>query len=470
MHGYSAVSEAAIWTQGMSLHEQSVNLEDPDRLNAGQFEVLVDVVRSGTSSTRGDLPRPIRSTDVWPDLYQSTGNEYSTAPTHRACEGFDGILLISSVGRTTTAGQAFFTSVLNQIVFAQLHNLKPWVHLRTHKSDPGTALICDARVHGDTNMTRSFEMMSGMAISVMQMNESDPRTLFPNHPALMAELTQRQYTIYGNGIWNSYLEPASDFVPDDESCRDKPLIEMEESLVNPGLQLYAPFALRAWRYDGVPEALWWQEGQPGNRTASTWKLWIATVRSQAHDTIRQYYRFRPYLQRRAAEVNPVTPEQPCLGLHLRNGEKNGKHRRKILPKEFEPYLNAFANAGGRVVYVASDSHRALQFINNTFPERLSRLLRSQGRFVVRSTKLDWPAHYIAREHRHRVNSEVLVDILALSRCQLLLHGFSTTSEAAIYLNYPTLHDNSVNLEDPLRISPEEFEALARKVIAVAGGG
>ena len=314
-------------------------------------------------------------------------------------------------------------------------------------------------------------LQSRTGIRVELWNASDPRTLYPSKPAIKeSQFTLEDFTVHGNGIWNSYFAPVSDFVPGDESCRNKPLLEMDEVLVNPGLQLYAPDALRAWWYDGVPAELWWKEQQQQEHDrdgAPRWKEWVSLVRSQAHALVGEYYRFRPYLQRRAAEVNPVTPEQPCLGLHLRNGDKQGEHRRKIQPKEFEPYLDAFANAGGRAVYVSSDSHRALQFINNTLPERLSRLLRSQGRFVVRSTKLDWPAHYIASDQRHRVNSEVLVDILALSRCQLILHGFSTTSEAAIYLNYPMLHNRSVNLEDPQRLSPEEFEVLARKTITEA---
>ena len=44
----------------------------------------------------------------------------------------------------------------------------------------------------------------------------------------------------------------------------------------------------------------------------------------------------------------------------------------------------------------------------------------------------------------------------------MLHGYSTVSEAAIYLN-PTLHNNSVNLEDPNRMSPNDFEMLVRYV-------
>ena len=45
IHGHSAVSEAAIWTN-LKLHDTSVNLEDEDHLNATQFGNLVQMVMS----------------------------------------------------------------------------------------------------------------------------------------------------------------------------------------------------------------------------------------------------------------------------------------------------------------------------------------------------------------------------------------------------------------------------------------
>jgi len=456
VHGYSAVSEAAIWME-LDLHEQSVNLEDPDRLNVTQFERLVQMVLADPAVPRNELPRPIRSRDVWPELFEPSINfeEQVPNPTNTACEGYDGVLHISAVGKTATAGKAFFTSVLNQLVFAKKHNLKPWVHLRS--DDTSTELIYDDKVHSSNGANVKFEMLSGMAVSIDNW-ASDPNAIYPDRPGKQAkELSPQSYSVQGNGIWNSYFEPVSDFIPGDESCRNKPLIEMEDVLVSPGMDVYAPWSIRAWRYDNVPESLWWKhEGY------TSLKEWYAPMRTQGHLIVKEHYRFRPFIQHRAEQVNPVTPEQPCLGVHLRNGEKFGEHRSKIAPQEFEAYVQAFEKAGGQSVYVASDSHRALQNMNNTLPERLTKLLRSQGPYVVRSTKLDWPAHYI--EDHHRVNSEVLVDVLALSKCSLLLHGFSTVSEAAIYLN-PSLHERSVNLEDPSRISPAEFEALAREVVA-----
>jgi hypothetical protein len=452
IHGLSAVTESAIWMTE-DLHDQSVNLEDPNHMNAAQFSSLVHMVLTpGGAVQRDQWPRPVRSVDVWPALFQEVEALSTHSQTNQACEGFDGILLISTVGQQASAGAAFFTSVLNQLIFAGKHNLKPWVHLRSN--DTATALVYDDKIHGVGST--AFEMMHGMAVSTAMADESSPPKIYPNFPARReAQLSSKQFLFLGSGIWNSYFEPVSDFVPGDKSCRNKPLIEMEPTLVSPGLDLYAPWSVRAWHYDNVADGMWWNEEKGSNL-----KDFYQPMRKEGSEMVQQFYRFHPYIQRRAEQVNPIVPGQPCLGIHLRNGDKMGDQRDKIAPDMFEPYVDAFEKAGGRAVFVASDSHKVLQYINNTYPDRLTNLIRSQGPYVVRST--NWPAHYI--EDHHRVNAEVLVDILALSKCQLLLHGFSTVSEAAIYLN-PSLHTNSVNLEDPGRLSSAEFERLVAQVLA-----
>jgi hypothetical protein len=454
IHGFSAVSEAAIWMDNR-LHELSVNLEDPDHLNRHTFELLVEMVLS-RSLGPDQWPRPVRTSDVWPELVVSEGRPPSApAPTESACEGYDGILLISGVGRSMSTGGAFFSSILNQLLLADKHNLKPWVHLRSNHSS--TALIYDDKAH-ETDTVSNFEMRKGMAWIVSKANDSNPSSLYATSPAKRdGALSVQQFFVQGSGIWNMYFEPVSDFVPGDSSCRGKPLLELDDVLVTPGINIYAPWAIRAWKYDGVEGGMWWRDDD-----GSVFKDWIYPVRVTASQLVQKYFRFRPFILQRAEKINPNTTDVPCLGVHLRNGDKGGDNRSKIPPKDFEPYVDAFERAGGRCVFVASDSHKALQYVMKNYPERLTRIIRSQGHNVVRSTKLDWPAHYI--EGHHRVNSEALVDIVALSTCQLLLHGFSTLSEAAIYLN-PSLHHNSVNLEDPGRQTVDAFRELAASVLS-----
>jgi alpha 1,2-mannosyltransferase len=68
---------------------------------------------------------------------------------------------------------------------------------------------------------------------------------------------------------------------------------------------------------------------------------------------------------------------------------------------------------------------------------------------------------------HRVNAEMLVDILALSKCRWLLRTFSTVPEASIYLN-PNLRNSSINLEDPQKLTPAQFGLLVRQELLNTG--
>ena len=81
-------------------------------------------------------------------------------------------------------------------------------------------------------------------------------------------------------------------------------------------------------------------------------------------------------------------------------------------------------------------------------------IRTQGEQVVRRGK-KWPPDMI--DGHHRVNSEVLVDIEAMSKCQLMLHSSSTVPEAVIYKNPLLAFDNCT--------TPSEFGTLAQEIIS-----
>ena len=442
VHGLSAVSESSIWIN-YDLHVRSVNLEDPDHLTAAAFGALVQMDLQGQDEDL--LPRPVR-TNPWFEAWLALPNS-DRQPTHHACDNVDGVLLISSVAKGASIGRAFFVSIINQLLYAEMYNLKPFIHLQL-----SAELIHDAKVHNNnhTTTTISFEMLHGMTATAIQ-NENDPRMIVPGEPhKAETSLVSKSFQLEGNGIWEAYLEPVSDFVPGDESCAGKPLIELQPDMVDPGLDSYTEWAVRSWRYDNVPKHLW-NEQDKNNQKAS---------RQKATSIVEKYFRFHSYIVERADIVNPVSPEKPCLGVHIRNIDKKGKHRTKVKIDLYIAYMQAFIRAGGEVIYLATDSRTALQHIFNEYPE-IAKHIRSQGKYVVRSSKgraREWSPHFV--EEHHRVNSEALVDTLALSKCSFLLHSFSTLSEASIYLN-PDLQANGLNLEDP-RMSTDEFEVLVKK--------
>lgn len=462
LHGLSAVSESSIWIN-LDLHVQSVNLEDPDHLTANSFATLVELVLRGESQDK--LPRPLRTNEWWKAPTPKQPSLPSTS-NQKGCDGYNGVLHISAAGDKASTGAAFFTWVLNQLLYADMYNLKPWVHL----SNETSKLLFDPAAHGNDSAIRSLDMATRMTVGMESNAEAGDsagnrvENLGKPMPVSGESAVSLADHLIGNGIWKSYFEPVSDFAPGDKSCRDKPIVSMPERVISSSLQ-YGSWSVKAWRYDKVPLYIWNPDKLP-------LKEWYAPMRQRAHEIVQMHYRFQPQIVQRADEVNPVTAGQPpCLAIHLRNNDKTGRYRKKVKADKFEPYVDAFERAGGQVVYIATDSNRILHYIEKNYPDRLSKIIRTQGRWVVRADKAirgkrEFPTHFI--EDHHRVNSETLVDILAMSRCELLLHGFSTVSEAAIYLN-PALHNNSVNLEDPGRMSPDEFGELARKVIEKGKG-
>jgi alpha 1,2-mannosyltransferase len=442
IHGLSAVSEAAIWIH-LDLHERSVNLEDPLRWSAPVFGTLVQMTLRDTYSWVDR--NPLHARMFWADAWQDAAQTARDHVTHTACEGKAGVLHISTAGREAMWSGALFTSIVNQIMYAERHNLLPWVHLLPEASPH----LYDPLVHGQMNTT--VEMMFGMGIRWIR-SVYDNSVVLPGEPKMRSDKMQlRSFAFQGNGIWDTYLEPASDFRVDDLSCRIKPIIAMDEKLMGrKGVNTHDTHAIRPWRYDDTPAELW-------NFNNLPLKEFMAPMRRTGHEIVRKYFRFHPYLQKRADQVNPVRPGESCLAIHLRNGDKKGIYRSKVKVLAFLEYIQSYVQAGGTSIYVASDSHRTIQFMEKNVPPIVQAMMHTQGSDVVRTLK-EYPTHLI--EDHHRVNSETIVDILAMAKCRFLLHTYSTTSEAAIYLN-PDLHENSVNLEDAGRIQPLAFRNLVQ---------
>lgn len=460
VHGLSAVTESSIWIN-VDLHDTSINLEDPEHLPSAVFGTLVQMILRG--EPRDHWPSRRKMYEWWkapltyaPSLRQVTAN----APNYQSCIGYQGVLLISRVGVKDTAGIAFFNSILNQLLYADMYNLKPLIHLGRD-----APLIYDDEIHSQ-GPELTLEFLDGYGASI-QRDENNISAIYPGNPEQRStggELKPLQ--VSGNGIWNSYFYPLSaDVRPGDQSCRQTPLISLEPALVSPGLSLWCPWCLRTWRYDGVPDHFWKPVG--GGLKS---KDWFGRMRKKGNEVVQKYFRFLPHLERQANRVNPTTDANnntiPCLAIHFRNIQKKGTHRQLVKAKEFEPYMEAFRRAGGKDIYLATDSHRVMDLMTSSeeIPDHLQNMIKSQGPYVVRSSggmKNKWPVHALA-DH-HRINSEVLVDIAAMSKCHLFLHGYSSTSEAVFYLN-PNLHNYSLNMEDPDRMSPDQFQMLADEVI------
>jgi hypothetical protein len=440
VHGLSAVSDAAMYLNA-DLIDQSVDLEDPDHMTVSSFEMLVStVIKAGKVISK---PR-----DWWNPklaLPPLTGR----MPTHQACKGYAGILHISKSGVDAAVGMTFFHFVLNQLIYADTHNLKPWIHLSN-----STYKIWDQRVHGVGPVVK-FTMKTNMEASV----ETNARLNASFCPSVLRVDDKRSMdgdiSVEGTGVWEHYLEQVSDFVPSDASCRNRHFVTLDYKMLVPGIHLHCRWACRSWRYDELPPWTALVE-------ATKYQEWLEPMRMRAHEVVSKYFRFRPHLWQRANSVlygnGPIVP---CLGLHVRLGDKRGVHRSIVAVRRFTPYVKAFVDNGGSCVYLATDSLSAIHFIEKKWPASLKAAVRSQGHSIVRSV-LGVSVPDMEDDH-HRTNSEALVDMLALSKCDILLHGFSTVSEAAIYIN-PKLHNQSVNLEYQNIMSDENYQTLVKTVL------
>lgn len=352
-----------------------------------------------------------------------------------ACSGYRGILHIAQGDAEGAAGTVFFLFVLNQLLYAQEHNLIPWIHLNNVSHH-----IFDARVHGSYAQSESARTIVvsdtvqpswlGFRDPIAQKNFGfpgpPPKETSPDGP--------RTVTVEGNGVWESYFLPVSDYSPTDPSCQQLPLVKLSYAQIIPGLHLNCPWSLRAWRYGGLPPAL-------RNDTAASYSDWFRPMRQRGSRMVQKYIRFQPYMLQKAQHANPSSH---CLAIHVRHSDKANR-RQKIPLKRFYPYMDAYLEQvplGGKI-YVATDSSRVLEELQS-LPHYHDRLLWQEG--AARSQN----STAVFRQHNHHdTNVQVLVDILAMSQCQFLLHGLSAVSEAVLYLN-PALQADyrGVNLELP----------------------
>jgi alpha 1,2-mannosyltransferase len=456
VHGLSAVSEAAIWMNSDGLYRRSVNLEDPERVGIAEFATLVQIVRRNESENR--WPATSYRTDDWwnTSRYHEETKEQFGRQTIQDCSNYRGVLHVASVGYNSSAGPAFFTHVLNQLLYARNHQLLPWIHL---DAASGAQSLFDDQYH--KNADHASEILEIKRVPVRS-NSPSAQYPYPGPPDASQSPHETSYSIQGNGVWESYFAPVASWT-DVKACigEGKSLFTLAPEQVSPGLDSYSADSVKAWRYDTVPDLMW-------PSTSDELKQLYERMRRTGHDLVKSYFRFRPYLLRRADRINPQSRSEahrPCLGVHFRNGDKSGAHRRKVPLEKYLPYLQTFVEAGGEVLYVASDSHAILQYMEKVAPPDVWSKVRTQGNHVVRSAPnkknpkaTGWPSHMIGSHHR--VNAETLVDVLGLSNCRWLVHTQSTVAEASIYLNMD-LHNSSVNLEDTHKMTPLQFGDMIR---------
>jgi hypothetical protein len=400
------------------------------------------------------------------------------------CQYFDGVLWISQGDRNGAAGTIFFLFVLNQLLYAEKHNLQPWIHLNGISRH-----VYDPQVDGD-GRKQEFPMIKGMQVSweTYQDPLSNKNYSFPAKPIWKESPQQTSVSVEGSGVWGNYFESTVPLLLGNENkhkfdvninrpCPNKPLVHLSsnEELVN-GVHLNCPYCVRAWKYGGMPPSL--------KRPSDSYHDWWEPMRRTGRRMVQKYYHPKPQLVHLAKKSNPLLLPDPrsisgendrpiskplsCLAMHIRHSDKANK-REKIPLKAFLPYCQTYVEMGGPVIYLATDSSRVIEKIQTEWPSSIvpkiryqSNAFRSPNETSVfdaileqpttsflkndsREASIDSTTSDFIRGHHHRTNVEVLVDILAMAKCNWFLHGLSAVSEATFYFN-GNLHEQSVNLE------------------------
>ena len=380
-----------------------------------------------------------------------------------ACSGYDGVLHIAQGDVEGAAGTIFFLFVMNQLLYAEKHNLIPFIHL-----NDVSKYVYDPIVHGSAP---SSSATIARGVNASWVNFVDPitknRFSYAGRPVqIQKALSQELYTVHGTGVWNNYFEPVSGFSFNDKSCTSLPLIGLTEKQIIPALHLFCPWSLRAWRYGGLPDGL--------RRDDLSYQDWFAPMRKRGFQLIQKYVHVKPYLNDMVDKaMSRQDAQKRCLALHIRHSDK--ANRRKRIPvKSFLPFVQVYftehlgampsQNSFAPYIYLATDSHHVIQEIQSTWPANIVAHMHWQTA-VVRSNDTT-PVFTLTSSH-HETNLQVLVDILGMSQCQHMLHGLSAVSEASHYFN-PALHNQSINLEvlqrKQQKSQVEVFRAIVRGLI------
>jgi hypothetical protein len=140
----------------------------------------------------------------------------------------------------------------------------------------------------------------------------------------------------------------------------------------------------------------------------------------------------------------------------------GNGRRKTSLKDFQPYAESYSHlSGGKPIYVATDDANVLESIRTAWDIPEDSLIHQKN--VIRMNGGTAAIFHLFQNETHRTNTEGLVDIFALAKCDFFLHSYSALAESVIYVN-PELHNRSVNMDVPREelVRLKQFEEMVAK--------
>jgi hypothetical protein len=286
--------------------------------------------------------------------------------------------LIITINHSGAGFFAYVNFVLNQLIYAERHNLWPVVYFGP-KSGNGLNAYYDADV--------------------------------------------------GENMWDYYFEPVSALTYADI---ERMIADPHDSLTSDDLTWLSTDEL--WRiHEAEPESIYpYPHGVYGDKFNND-PEWYSKQRSKAHRLISKYVRVKPHILRKVdAFEQEHFAGKKVLGIHMRGTDKgfmklSPELMRIVKPREYFPYVDAYLNnSSGCKIFVATEQEQFLQQMKARYGNRIL----SYG--AIRTSGLRNP--FELRGNGYRKGEDVLIDCLLLSRSDYLLKCRSAVGEFAIYLN------------------------------------
>jgi len=233
----------------------------------------------------------------------------------------------------------------------------------------------------------------------------------------------------GENTWNYWFEPVDnqDSITLCENSEKKEYFSNNTELYN---WYFRSSTFKMYYY-------MWGETEHKDRSAYD-EEWYRTQRKRRHVILKDYVHIKKDIQEEIDRKWDLMFQKDdfVLGIHMRGTDK-GFGRRKVFPEEYFSYIKQFLRyfPNGKI-FVATDDAKYFETLKKEGIQFESQeVIRSSNRTAV--FDLDVP--------KYQIGTEILNDIVLLSKCDWIIHSASSVADAAISLNFD-LHEKSVHLE------------------------
>ena len=299
---------------------------------------------------------------------------------------------------------AYVNFALNQLTYAEKHNLRPVVYFGPTSED-GPNAFYDAG-SGDNTWDYYFEPVAGLTYDDLKARLDDPDD--PLH-------SDAVITLNNDELWEIHCDEPDSVFP-------------------------YPHSMHKGSYHEDPD-------------------WYAKQRARAHRIIQRHVQVQPHIQEKVdAFQDEHFGDRRVLGLHMRGTDKGTADgptalMRIVRPHEYFSHIDAYTEEHGPcAIFIATDQRQFVDQLKERYGDRVL------AYDAVRASGIRNPFE-MQDGQGYRKGEDVLIECLLLSRCDYLLKCTSAVGEFAMYFE-PGLSCTDLN-HTPIGFSP--FTTLSMRI-------